>query len=271
MLDWLVSIQLHSGTFQAGPVGVVPIVPVTFNTGQILIGLAAGVSAFGESYHDAMVAAADWLVETQDSDGCWRKYPTPYAMPGEKTYETHVSWGLFEAARLEPTRGYAEAAIRNIDWALTHCGSNGWFANCCLTDPQAPLTHTIGYVLRGVIEAFLFTGDRRFLEQACKTAEGALQALRSDGFLPGRLNDRWQGTVSWSCLTGTAQLAICWLYSTWKPAIVASTRPLRLLTATCAARCAWKDHRKPAARSKGAFRFPEVTDVFSIPTGRANS
>jgi hypothetical protein len=35
--------------------------------------------------------------------------------------------------------------------------------------------------------------------------------LRSDGFLPGRLNDRWQGTVSWSCLTGTAQLAICWL------------------------------------------------------------
>lgn len=211
MLDWLVRIQLHSGTFQAGPVGVAPIVPVTFNTGQILIGLAAGVSAFGESYQDAMVAAADWLVETQDSDGCWRKYPTPYAMPGEKSYETHVSWGLFEAARLEPARGYAEAAIRNIDWALSHCGSNGWFANCCLTDPQAPLTHTIGYVLRGVIEAFLFTGDRKFLEQACKTAEGALQALRPDGFLPGRLNDRWQGTVTWSCLTGTAQLAICWL------------------------------------------------------------
>jgi len=35
--------------------------------------------------------------------------------------------------------------------------------------------------------------------------------LRPDGFLPGRLDSQWQGTVSWSCLTGTAQIAICWL------------------------------------------------------------
>ena len=43
MLDWLVSIQMASGAFQGGTVTDSPVVPVTFNTGQILMGLAAGV------------------------------------------------------------------------------------------------------------------------------------------------------------------------------------------------------------------------------------
>jgi len=211
MLDWLISIQMPDGAFRGGAVGDSPVVPVTFNTGQILLGLAAGVSEFGASYRPAMLAAADWLVRTQDSDGCWRKYATPFAAPGEKTYETHAAWGLFEAARLEPGRDYAEAAMRNLQWALSHQSSSGWFAKCCLTDPANPLTHTIGYVLRGLIAGYEFTGDTKILEQARETGGGALTALRPDGFLPGRLDAQWRGTVSWSCLTGTVQIAACWL------------------------------------------------------------
>jgi hypothetical protein len=211
MLDWLVSIQMPCGAFQGGTIGDAPLVPVTFNTGQILMGLAAGVSEFGSKYRNAMMAAADWLVNTQDPDGCWRKFPTPFAAPGEKVYEAHVSRALFDAARLETTRGYAEAAMRNIHWGLSQQNSAGWFANCCLSAPENPLTHTLGYVLHGLITAYEFSGDGRILHDACRTAEGALTALRPDGFLPGRLNSQWQGTVSWACLTGTAQLAACWL------------------------------------------------------------
>lgn len=211
MLDWLVSIQMPGGGFQGGAVGDSPVVPVTFNTGQILLGLAAGVSEFGSAYRPAMLAAADWLVQTQDSDGCWRKHATPFAAFGEKTYETHVSWGLFEAARLERNRGYAEAAMRNLNWALSHQNSRGWFANCCLEDPLNPLTHTIGYVLRGLLAGYEFSGDHRILERARTTAEGILTALHPDGFLPGRLDSNWRGTVSWACLTGTVQIAACWL------------------------------------------------------------
>jgi hypothetical protein len=211
MLDWLVSIQMPSGAFQGGVMGDAPVVPVTFNTGQILLGLAAGVTEFGANYRSAMVAAADWLVGTQDSDGCWRKHPSPFATPGEKTYETHSACGLFEAARLEPSRGYAEAAMRNLYWALSHQNREGWFANCCVSDPPNPLTHMLGYVLRGLIAGHEFTGDGKILQAACKTAEGALTALQPDGFLPGRLDSRWRGTVSWSCLTGTVQIAACWL------------------------------------------------------------
>ncbi|MGH7793871.1 MAG: hypothetical protein ACREQ2_03055, partial [Candidatus Binatia bacterium] len=105
MLEWLLSLQLPDGGFQGGKVGRLSPGAVTFNTGQILIGLAAGAREVGE-YRESMCRAADWLVKTQDADGCWRRYPTPFAAPGEKTYETHVAWGLLEAARVEPQRGY---------------------------------------------------------------------------------------------------------------------------------------------------------------------
>jgi hypothetical protein len=207
MLDWLVSIQLSAGGFQGGMVNQTPVIPVTFNTGQILMGLAAGVSEFGSVYRGPMVAAADWLVETQDADGCWSRYPTPFADRGGKAYKTHVSWGLIEAERLEPGRGYAEAALRNVRWALTHQRSNGWFDRCCLDDSTQPLTHTIGYVLRGLLEVERFYDDSSLLAAARRTADGLLMAIRYDGTLPGRLNSGWRGSVSWSCLTGNVQIA----------------------------------------------------------------
>ena len=211
MLDWLVSIQLSDGAFQGGTIDAEPVVPVTFNTGQILIGLAHGAREFGEPYRDSARRAADWLVETQDPDGCWRRNPTPFAAPGEKVYETHVAWGLMEAARVIPDRGYGEAALSNVRWALSKQQPNGWFESCCLADPSRPLTHTLGYVLRGIMEAYRFSGDEEFLSAARKTADGLLGALREDGYLPGRLDREWKGAVSWSCLTGSVQIAHCWL------------------------------------------------------------
>lgn len=210
MLDWLVSIQLPEGAYQGGLIDSHPLVPVTFNTGQILLGLAAGVREFGEQYREPMIRAADWLVKTQDSDGCWRRHPSPFAEAGEKTYDTHVAWGLLEAARLEPTRRYAEAALANVRWALSFQRDNGWFEHCCLTDPSIPYTHTLGYVLRGVLEAYRFTREPRLLKACRKTADGLLAAIHEDGFLPGRLKADWNGAVRWACLTGTAQIAACW-------------------------------------------------------------
>ena len=211
VLDWLVSIQLDGGGFQGGVIGQTPVVPVTFNTGQILIGLACGVRELGEEYRASMRGAADWLVRTQDEDGAWRSHPTPFAKAGEKAYETHVAWGLLEAAREEPARGYAEAALRNIRWALTKQRENGWFADCCLNDASRPLTHTIGYALRGIVEGFRFSRDHTLLDAALLTAKGAMSALRTNGFLPGRFNPNWTGAARWACLTGSAQIAHCWL------------------------------------------------------------
>jgi hypothetical protein len=210
MLDWLVGIQLPSGAFQGGKVDSRPITPVTFNTGQILLGLAAGERAFG-TYGAAVQRAADWLVTTQDSDGCWRQYPTPYAIPGEKTYETHVAWGLLEAARLFPNRGYGEAALRNFRWAMGKQRENGWFQDCCLSNPASPLTHTLAYALRGLVEGYRYSHDAAIISVARRTAEAFLPLLRGDGFLAGTWNEDWSPGQRWACLTGTAQIAHCWL------------------------------------------------------------
>jgi hypothetical protein len=211
MLDWLVAIQLPDGAFQAGTIDAQPIVPVTFNTGQIVLGLAAGAGTFGDPYLTSMRAASEWLVATQDVDGCWRTYPSPFAASGGKAYQTHVAWGLLEAARIAHEGRYADAAIRNVSWALSQARANGWFDNCCLDDPARPLTHTIGYVLRGLIEVYRHTRDSSLLAASRRTGEGLLSAIEPDGFLPGRLDRQWKGAVAWVCLTGSVQVAHCLL------------------------------------------------------------
>lgn len=210
MLDWLCAIQFENGAFAGGVIGAKPWVPVTFNTGQILIGLAAGAARFGAPYLAAMHRAADWLAATLEADGCWRRFPTPFAEAGEKAYETHVAMGLFVAHEVAPGRGYAAAGLRNVHWALTQQQANGWLDRCCLDTPEAPLTHTLGYALRGLIEGVRVTGDADALAGAVKLADGLGTALAGDGFLPGRLGRDWRGAVPWACMTGTSQIAESW-------------------------------------------------------------
>lgn len=211
MADWLVSIQMPCGGFQGGKIDSKPVVPVTFNTGQILLGLAAAEKETGR-YRMAMRRAADWLVQTQDPDGCWRSHESPFAASGDKQYETHVAWGLFEAERIDPGRGYREAGLKNVTWAIKDLPANGWFEHCALAKPACPITHTIGYALRGVIEACHPAPDKAMLEAASRTANGLRSAMRSDGFLPGAVDRQWHAASSWSCLTGSAQVALCWMH-----------------------------------------------------------
>jgi len=211
MLDWLVSIQFSEGCFQGGIIGDVNFIPNTFNTGQILLGLVAGVKKFGNKYHESMLKAADWLVMTQDSDGCWRNYPSHLVKSSEKTYETHVAWGLLEVARYTGESKYEEAALKNIWWALKFQEENGWFNNCSFGDHSQPLTHTLGYAFRGILEAYQYSGNSEIYSACEKTADGLLTAISSNGFLPGRLRSDWSGSVSWVCLTGSVQIAYCLL------------------------------------------------------------
>lgn len=211
MLDWLVSLQRTTGGFPGGMVGQQPSVQVTFNTGQILLGLSSAVYHLGDEYRTAMARAADWLTTSLDPDGAWRAHPTPFADAGEKAYETHVAWALFEAAKVTGVDRWSQAATRNVDWALTKQRPNGWFDDCCLNQPLTPLTHTLGYALRGIVEAHRHTREDRYLNAAIRTADALCAQIREDGFLPGRWDAEWKPAVNWVCLTGTAQLAHSWL------------------------------------------------------------
>ena len=212
MLDWCVAIQYPEGGFQGGKIDATPKVPVTFNTGQILLGLAAGTAEYADPrYLAATNKAAAWLRDSLDPDGCWRRHPTPFAAPGEKAYETHVAWGLFEAERVAPGHGFGAAGLRQVDWALSKQQPNGWFSSNCLSDPKAPLTHTIGYVLRGVIEGHRLSQRADLLAAARRTADGLCRVVDAEGRLAGRLHADYSAAVDFVCLTGSVQIAHCLL------------------------------------------------------------
>jgi hypothetical protein len=211
MLDWLVSIQLANGGFQGGRVDQTPVSVATFNTGQILIGLSSGAREFGDPrYVEAMHRAARFLCDTQDADGAWRGHPSAFAKSGDKTYETHVSWGLFEAARVGEQEDYGKAGLRQVRWALGRQHPSGWFSDNCLEWPDTPLTHTIGYTLRGIIEAYRYSGDTEFLSAALRTADSLATCIEVNGRIPGRLDANWKSATSSSCLTGIVQISACW-------------------------------------------------------------
>ncbi len=212
-LDWLLTIQMDCGAFQGGVIGSPSNRPVVFNTGQILLGLAAGVRRFGPAapYGSALERAAGWLARVQARDGSWPRNESAHAPPGPKTYHTHVAWGLLEAARVAENPRWAEAALANVRWAVGNQSASGWLDRCSLGDPERPLTHALGYALRGFLEAWRYSGDAALLAAARRTADGLLKALGPDGFLPGRLHGDWRRASRWACLTGTSQIAHCWL------------------------------------------------------------
>ena len=229
MGNWLLSIQFEEGAFPGGVVGEEPVVPVIFNTGQILLGLVSAAREFGEPYRNGAERAAAWLVAAQDPDGAWRKHMSPFAKPGVKVYDTHVAWALLEAARLFDSAAHARAGLRNVEYALSRQRANGFFDDNCLSDPEAPLTHTIGYALRGILEAYRYSRDGALLQAARRAADGILVSLGPDGYLAGRLRPDWHPAVHWVCLTGSVQIAHCWLL------LYAWTGDERYLDAGCAA------------------------------------
>lgn len=212
MAVWECDIQMEDGGVRAGLMDAPRVVSTIFNTGQVLFGWVSAYEKTGDArFADALRRASDWLVAAQDDDGAWRRFGSPFSHAGLNTYNTRVAYGLALAARtLDDTR-YADAARANIDWALTQTQPNGWFANNDLEHNDRPLTHTIAYATRGVMEVGAILNVPAYIERARIAAAAVASAQRGDGALPGRLDAQWRSAARWSCLTGNVQMAIVWL------------------------------------------------------------
>jgi uncharacterized protein YyaL (SSP411 family) len=211
MAAWESDIQLPDGGVRAGTMDATQIVPTIFNTGQVLFGwLAAWQQTQDARFRDSAVRAADWLVAAQDPDGAWRRFASPFAAHTVNTYNTRVAFALAKAGRDLQEPRYLDAAVRNVQWALTQMHSNGWLENNDLEDNEQPLTHTIAYATRGILEVGLIADNSTFVETAGQIARAVAHSQRRDGALPGRLDSTWQAAVRWTCVTGNAQMAIIW-------------------------------------------------------------
>lgn len=215
MADWELGVQLPSGAVMGGTVDQPPS-PAVFNTGQVILGWLRTHRETGEAkYLTAALKAGRFLAWRQSPDGAWRTGNSRYAAPHATTYNARVGWALIllgQAAR-EPT--LREAGRRNLDWVLTRQRDNGWFEGNCLSDPTAPLLHTLCYAVEGLLGGAQALKEKRWQAAALKALRAMAQRVDPQGRIPGRLDHQWRGTVTWDCLTGSAQLAHQLLTAHW--------------------------------------------------------
>ncbi|MCB1866709.1 MAG: hypothetical protein KDG50_14925 [Chromatiales bacterium] len=210
LAHWEADEQLDSGAVTAGVIGSTR-EPAVFNTGQVLFGWAAAVQeGSDERLRLAAERAGAFLLGAQDADGAFRRHGSTRARAGVNVYDARTAWGLIEAGKVCGREDFLDAAVRNLDFVLTRQRPNGWFAECCLDDDQAPLLHTIAYTIEGLLGGGLALGQERFVAAARRAADALVGLQRPDGSLAGRFDERWQSRETWSCLTGDAQMAICW-------------------------------------------------------------
>jgi hypothetical protein len=210
MAHWEVSVQMPSGAVQGGPVTSPDLqTPAAFNTGMVLDGwCTAYQDTQAPAFLGAARKAADFLLNDLNEEGYFETNGE-YVSVGEiKTYTCLCAWALYRFGVLAEDGRYCEGAIRSIEAALKQQQSNGWFAHNCLSRSEAPLTHTIGYALQGILEVGVLSGRDDFQTAVRRGIDPLLEKIAPDGYLPGRFYADWEPGSFSSCLTGNAQIAL---------------------------------------------------------------
>src|SRR5262249_54962249 len=146
-------------------------------------------SVYAATHDEATLAAArraaEFLVRDLDDDGYFRTNGH-FVSAGEiKTYTCLCAWAVYRfglAARDEASKG---AAVRAVEAAVRQQQPNGWFAHNCLARSDAPLTHTIGYTLQGVLEVGLLSERADFVAAARRGLDAVLAKVAPSGDLAG--------------------------------------------------------------------------------------
>ena len=206
---WLAETRLVSGAIVRKQWRPSNTTPSAFNTGQVVDGWCAlAAQSDDPEWAELARAAGDWLVEQQEPDGRWIRS----AYNGiAHSYYTRVAWPLARVSALTGDPRYAAAARRHLDWVLTQQSADGWIESAGFDATESPTTHTIAYVLEGLLGAGELLGDDRYIAAAERGARAlrAIYGTQARG-LPGRFARGWQSRAGWRCLTGDAQTALVW-------------------------------------------------------------
>lgn len=210
MARWECAVQMANGAVQGGP--VCPPERQTaaaFNTGMVLDGWCTMLAECPDtSMNESARRAADWLVADLDQAGHFRTNGA-FVKPGEvKTYTVLCAWAMHRYGDLSGDPQYARAAVRAGEAALRMQQANGWFSHNCLVRSDAPLTHTIGYTLQGLLELGVLAQRDDFVNAVGRSIDAILPRVHASGYLPGMFYADWEPARFSSCLTGSAQLAI---------------------------------------------------------------
>jgi hypothetical protein len=210
MAAWEVEIQMPSGAVQGGPyIPSIDQTPCAFNTGMVLDGWCSAyqITRDPKLFHAAH-RAAEYLIGDLSDEGYFRTNGRFVSSDKIKTYTCLCAWSMYRFGELAGEARYRIEAVRSVEAAIRQQDANGWFANNCLTRPEAPLLHTIGYTLQGILEVGILAGRNDFIHAVRLGVDPLLSRISTDGFLNGRFYSDWMPASFSCCLTGSAQLAV---------------------------------------------------------------
>jgi uncharacterized protein YyaL (SSP411 family) len=208
MAEWETEIQLPCGAVRSGMLGA-QASPAVFNTGQVLFGWLAAFMTTGDERHArSAIRACNWLTSAQDGDGAWRRHLSVLTKSSVQTYNVRAAWGKAAVGHELNEPAWIRAAVRNCDWALTQQQENGWFQHNGFADNEAPLLHTIGYALEGLLGTGLLLGREDYVDATMRGMDRLVKIYQRKGSLRGRYNARWRAAAFSRCLTGEAQIAV---------------------------------------------------------------
>src|SRR6185295_17058005 len=144
---------------------------------------------------EAGLKASRWMIDMQGPDGHWTRGNSDKANPQMTLYNVKAAWGLCgfgQAADFEPA---VSAALRNAEYCVSRQLANGWFHDCCLEDATQPLLHTMAYAMQGLVGIGRLTGREEFIAATRRTADSLIRLMDAGGFIPGRIDSSFRGTV----------------------------------------------------------------------------
>lgn len=208
---WEVAVQMESGAVMGGLWSLAIRLQLCSTPGKFCsAGPLYTKRRVMSDLHERGERAAAWMMSMQEPNGSWIRGNSNYAAKDATLYNVKAAWGL---ARMGRATSYEEAvrtAVRNAEYTVARQAPNGWFPDCCLSDPRQPLLHTIAYAMQGLLGLGQLTGRKDFIASATVMANNLLKLMDVEGFIPGRINSSIAGTVKWCCLTGMAQTSIVW-------------------------------------------------------------
>lgn len=202
---WLLGVQQKNGGFAGREVGVQE-QPDVFDTGMILLGLNALIhEGEADSFLPAGRAAADFLVSSLDDSGCFVRNMSHDIV---HTYNVRSAWAILAFAELAQDSKHRDAAIACGRWTVAQQNEHGFYLRNNFKPGGNANTHGTAYVMRGLLQMHLLTGDAQFLESVTRAADKVCSLYERNGVVAAELGPEWQYLSSHICLTGYAQFAI---------------------------------------------------------------
>jgi hypothetical protein len=211
--EWLIGIQRPDGAWAGGVHPARNPSPSVFNTGQILLGLAALYETTrDQSVLQSLARGAKWLADAEEGAGLWRI--GNYRGEFNPTYYTRVTWPMLRAWKLTGDQSVREAAVRVLEHLRGRRNANGTFSDWGFRPGEPAFTHTIAYTLRGFIESGrLLDETGTYLDLVAPAVERLYRKSElRQGRLAGVLDYDWKGTNDFVCLTGNAQVGLVLLH-----------------------------------------------------------